>query len=93
MKEVIRVRCPLCGSLPELERVQAHPGPWPQEVYTQRFGGKAKTTEKQKAAAAGKKKGKGSNPGYMEYELLPKPAADKVTSSLWPKRIAGLGKQ
>ena len=38
MKEVLRFRCPLCGMLPEVDRVNGD-NPYEVNIYLQRIGG------------------------------------------------------
>lgn len=72
MKEVIRIRCPACGMMTDLDQMVKTSQEKPAEIriFRQRMGGKV----------AGEftlgKKGKGSAKGFMEYiditdEVLP----------------------
>jgi len=67
MAERIRVRCPVCGSMPTLPQLVQTEEEKPAKirVFLQKFGGKV-AAEDQGAMAFGKKK-RGSAPGYMEY--------------------------
>jgi len=87
MPEVIRIRCPVCGSLPELDRVEEL-GDVQVEVFLQKFGGKRPL-----GPGAIKGKGKGSNPGYMEYINITgdSPELVKQVTKLFKKRIKQSG--
>ena len=67
MAEKIRVRCPVCGSMPDLDQlVQTEQNKPPQiKIFLQKFGGKV-AAEDQGAMPYPKKK-RGSAKGYMEY--------------------------
>lgn len=67
MAERIRVRCPICGSMPTLPQLENTAKKWPAKLmlYLQKFGGKAPVVAHEGIPTPGKKKG--SAPGYMEY--------------------------
>lgn len=67
MAERIRVRCPVCGSMPSLDQLVQTEQTKPAQirVFLQKFGGKV-PAEDLGAMPFGKKK-KGSAKGYMEY--------------------------
>ena len=87
MKEILRVRCPICSMLPTLDNL-AHASEKEAEIrlYTQRIYGK-------KPAPPGeeiKKKGRGKAPGWIEYEDITEQVPDQVErlKTFFDKRIA-----
>lgn len=72
MMEKIRVRCPICGMLSELERVRKKPV-YQIEVYLQRFGGRlpSKPAPEPITPKRGPKPRRGI--GFMEYNKLDDP--------------------
>jgi hypothetical protein len=69
MTQRIRVRCPHCGMMSDLEHFKD--GPYDVQVFLQTFGGKVPGDRK------GKGSGKGSGAGVMEYEEITKTAQGK----------------
>jgi len=55
MTEKLRFRCPCCGMMADLDRID-HP-PYKIQVFSQKFGGKV----------AGDRKGRGKAKGLMKY--------------------------
>lgn len=72
MMEKIRVRCPICGMMPELERVKEKPV-YQIEAYLQRFGGRlpSKPESEPIKPKRGPKPRRGI--GFMEYNKLDDP--------------------
>lgn len=68
MKEIIRIRCPLCGMMPSENNLKQTEEEKPAEVrvFICRFYGKVKAEEV--PGVLYKKKGRGSAPGRIEYE-------------------------
>ena len=69
MAEKLRVRCPICGSMPDLDQLVQTEKKWPAKLmlYLQKFGGKVPVTEPPSVEQLSKKKKMGGAPGYMEY--------------------------
>jgi hypothetical protein len=66
MKKFTRVRCPVCGMLPTLKNLdEAKERPAEIRIIVQRIYGKKKAD---KSEGEFKKKGRGSAPGWIEYE-------------------------
>ncbi len=67
MAERIRVRCPICGSMPNLDQLVYTEENKPAEirVFIHKFGGKVAVEDP--GAAPFTKKKRGSAPGYSEY--------------------------
>jgi len=67
MAEKIRVRCPVCGSMPNLDQLvfTEENKPARIRIFLHKFGGKV-AAEDQGAIPYAKKK-RGSAPGYSEY--------------------------
>ena len=78
----IRVRCPCCGSLPELERVKGL-GEVEVQVFRQTFGGRV---PRDKAEGYSKKRG---TAGIMKYEdvTAEEPELVEEVKALWRKRL------
>jgi len=87
MKEILRVRCPICGMMPSLDNL-AHAAEKDAEirVLVQRIGGKKPASEGEEF----KKKGRGKAPGWIEYEDITEQASDQVErlKTFFDKRIA-----
>ena len=87
MKEILRVRCPICGMMPSLDNLaQTAEKEAEIRLYMQKIYGK-------KPAPAGeefKKKGRGKAPGWIEYEDITEQAPDQVDrlKTFFDKRIA-----
>ncbi len=65
--EKIRFKCPCCGMVSDLDRInRAHP--YKIQVFRQEFGGKV----------AGDHKGRGKAQGYMKYTNITRSSVDLV---------------
>lgn len=67
MPEKLRVRCPVCGSMPDLDQLAKTEEEKPARIriFLQKFGGKMPADEA--VGVPYKKRKRGSAPGYMEY--------------------------
>ena len=79
----IRVRCPCCGSLPDLDRVRALERV-DLQVIEQTFGGRISRSEAQ-AEGYSKKHG---TAGIMSYEEVSDSSLIEDVKALWRKRIS-----
>ncbi len=70
MARRIRVRCPCCGMIANLENFE-HEDEYPQEAFVETYGGKRKLTPEDRKARRGLKLGQGSAPGKIEYTPTP----------------------
>ncbi|KKK62084.1 hypothetical protein LCGC14_3007880 [marine sediment metagenome] len=90
MAEKIRVRCPVCGSMPNLDQLLFTEENKPAEirVFLHKFGGKL-PVEDQGAIPLTKKK-KGSAPGYSEYIDITDDQPEEVAKvkTWFDKRVA-----
>ncbi len=66
MREKLRFRCPCCGMIADLDRLDT--GPYKIQVFSQKFGGKV----------AGDHKGRGKAKGYMKYTNITRLSVDAV---------------
>lgn len=69
MEEKLRFRCPLCGMIADLDRLESD-GPYLLEMFIQRWGGKRKLTDEERLARHGLPFRRGSAPGVIEYEPI-----------------------
>jgi len=69
MKEKLRARCPMCGMIFDLDRLDSD-GPYPLELFIQRFGGKLPLSDDEREDRKGKPFKRGSARGFMEYEKI-----------------------
>ena len=78
MAEKIRVRCPVCGQMTDLEQMEKAEEDKPTEVrlFLQKFGGKV-ASEDQGAMLFTKKK-RGSAKGFIEYLDITKTQPEEV---------------
>jgi len=84
MKERIRVRCPLCGMLPGVERLKSK-STYGIEVYLQRFGGRIRQEEPTLIEPKrGPKPRRGV--GFMEYKKVQDPRVLKEVKALLLER-------
>ena len=95
MAEKIRVRCPVCGSMPDLDQLVHTEKNKPAKIriFLQKFGGKV-AAEDQGAMPYPKKK-RGSAPGYMEYIDITDTSPEEVAKvKVWfDKRVAEYQKE
>lgn len=66
MIEKIRFRCPCCGMIADLERIDR--SPYKIQVFSQKFGGKV----------AGDRKGRGKAKGFMKYTNITRSSVEIV---------------
>ena len=69
MKERLRFRCPCCGMIADVDRLNGE-GPYELELFIQRFGGKVKLTEDEWKDRKDKPFRRGSARGFIEYEKI-----------------------
>lgn len=90
MAEKIRVRCPVCGQMTDLEQMENAEENKPTEVrlFLQKFGGKVVADDQ--GASLFQKKKKGSAKGYMEYiDITDAQPAEVAKLRAWfDKRVA-----
>ncbi len=67
MIEKIRFRCPCCGLMADLDRLDRNQ-PYKIQVFSQKFGGKV----------AGDRKGRGKAKGLMKYTNITRMSVDVV---------------
>ena len=67
MNEKIRFRCPCCGMMADLDRIERG-GPYKIQVFSQTVGGKV----------AGDRKGRGKAKGLMKYTNITRSSIDVV---------------
>jgi hypothetical protein len=67
--EVLQFRCPTCGMHAPMDRLTSE-GPFEFEVFRKTLGGKRKLTEEEHNARRGRRHGKGSAPGLIDYEPI-----------------------
>jgi hypothetical protein len=72
MKERIRVRCPLCGMLPGIERLRVR-SPYKFEIYLQRFGGRIRQEESTLPIEPRRGPKPRRGVGFMEYKKIQNP--------------------
>ena len=85
MKEITRVRCPICGMMPTLDNL-GHAEEVPTvRIYIQRMGGKVKAPQ----GKGYEKKGRGSAPGFIDYEEVTAkvPELVKEMEGFFKKRV------
>jgi len=94
MKEIIRVRCPICGMLPELDRIDfehLHP----IRVYRQTIGGSERVASIEEIQLGMPERGRGRPPklkkikGHITYEditdsepAISQPIVEKMRTKL-----------
>jgi len=69
VKERLRFRCPCCGMIADVDRLNGE-GPYELELFIQRFGGKVKLTEDEWKDRKDKPFRRGSARGFIEYEKI-----------------------
>lgn len=62
-------RCPCCGQISPADRLESD-GPYPLEMFIQRWGGKRKLTDEERLARHGLPFRRGSAPGVIDYEPI-----------------------
>lgn len=86
MPETLIFRCPCCGQLAPIARLEED-APFPLEKYLHIFGGKDKISEDEREARKGGGYRRGSGPGRMRYEQL---EVDDELRELCNKRIEAI---
>lgn len=84
MPEQVWFRCPCCGQMAPIERLDEQIGAFPLEKHLQTFGGKIKLSDEEKELRKGAGYRRGSAPGGMEYEEL---EVDEELRSLFAQRL------
>jgi len=69
VKERLRFRCPCCGMIADVDRLNGE-GPYELELFIQRFGGKVKLTDDEREDRKYKPFRRGSARGFIEYEKI-----------------------
>jgi hypothetical protein len=77
-KEIIRVTCPCCGMMTDLEQIARADAEKPAEVrlFVQKLGGKKPAETSPEAPYH--KKGRGKAPGYIEYQDITESSPEQV---------------
>ena len=90
MAERIRIRCPICGSMPNLDQLAYTDENKPAKVliFNHKFGGKVAVEDP--SAIPFTKKKRGSAPGYSEYiDITAESPEELAKMKTWvDKRIA-----
>ncbi len=90
VKEILRIRCPCCGMLPNLKVLEQTANEKPAEVriIVNRFYGKKPAGQTE--IDVFKKKKRGSAPGWIEYEDITDQVPEVVAKmqTYFDKRIA-----
>ena len=90
MAEKIRIRCPICGSMPDLAQLVQTEETKPAviRVFLQKFGGKVAAEDP--GVALFQKNKKGSAKGYMEYIDITDTSPEEVAKvkTWFDKRVA-----
>ena len=91
MKERLRFRCPCCGMIADVDRLNGE-GPYELELFIQRFGGKVKLTEDEWKDRKDKPFRRGSARGFIEYEKIEDGRLEELKTQI-DKRIKEIGTQ
>ena len=90
MAEKIRVRCPVCGSMPDLDQLVQTEEKKPAKIriFLQKFGGKVAADDQGDMPYPKKKRG--SAKGYMEYIDITDASPEEVAKvkTWFDKRVA-----
>ena len=82
MPETLLFRCPCCGQLAPIDRLEE--GPFPLEKHRQTYGGKTKLTDEERMERKGTGFRRGSGRGRMDYEQL---EVDEALRESFARRI------
>jgi len=91
VKERLRFRCPCCGMIADVDRLNGE-GPYELELFIQRFGGKVKLTEDEWKDRKDKPFRRGSARGFIEYEKIEDGRLEELKTQI-DKRIKEIGTQ
>ena len=89
MKERLRFRCPCCGMIADVDRLNGE-GPYELELFIQRFGGKVKLTDDEKEDRRDGPFRRGSARGFIEYEKVEDGRFEELKTQI-EKRIKETG--
>ena len=81
MAKKVRIKCPLCGMVSDLEHIEKQGNQYP-EISIVEYGGKVK----------GERKGRGKAKGYMKYKAVKDKEIVKEVFGFLSKRIEELNK-
>ncbi len=81
-------RCPCCGQHAPIERI-TEDGPFEFQVFEKRLGGKIPVTPEERRRSKGRRRGKGSAVGVLDYSEV---RSQKEERDAIAKRIGELSK-